>query len=66
MPSYVLRCLKILGEWLTAAGLMWIPPPPPPTPRLTEPPPGHPERLGPADPLTELELMLSKDLPGWP
>lgn len=68
MSSYVLRCLKALGGWLTAAGLIWIPPPPPPPTalHLAEPPPGHPERLGPAGPLTDVELMLSRDLPGWP
>ncbi|MFD9727315.1 DUF6059 family protein [Streptomyces sp. NPDC059072] len=67
MFSYVLRCLKALGEWIIAAGLIWIPPvPPPASPHLSEPPPGHPERLDPTGPLTELELLLSKDLPGWP
>ncbi|MCY0949733.1 DUF6059 family protein [Streptomyces sp. H27-S2] len=30
------------------------------------PPPGHSERLGPGDPLTERELMLRKELPGRP
>lgn len=68
MSSYMSRCLKVLGEWIVAAGGMWIPPVPSP-PACSGPqgpPPGHPERLGPGDPLTELELMLRKELPGWP
>ncbi|MER5871120.1 DUF6059 family protein [Streptomyces sp. NPDC002044] len=70
MSSSMLRCLKVLGTWIVAAGGMWVPPPPvpiPPTgPLPAGPPPGHPERLGPGDPLTELELMLRRELPGWP
>ncbi|MFD3806760.1 DUF6059 family protein [Streptomyces sp. NPDC058618] len=47
------RCLKVLGEWIVAAGGMWPPVPSPPTgSRPVGPPPGHPERLGPGDPLT--------------
>ncbi|MFF3457268.1 DUF6059 family protein [Streptomyces sp. NPDC002730] len=33
---------------------------------LEEPPPGHPEHLTAGGPLTELEFMLRKELPGWP
>ncbi|WP_285440937.1 DUF6059 family protein [Streptomyces sp. ISL-36] len=67
MPPYLLRSLRALGEWITAAGLMWLPPPLPAPPCLAEPPPGHPERLGPPGaPLTALERSLREDLPGWP
>ncbi|MCZ4084449.1 DUF6059 family protein [Streptomyces antarcticus] len=44
-----------------------MPVPVPPTgPLLAGPPPGHSERLGPGDPLTERELMLRRELPGRP
>ncbi|WP_405861170.1 hypothetical protein OG361_38380 [Streptomyces sp. NBC_00090] len=64
MPPYMSRCLKALGNWLIAAGQLWIPPPPPPP--LEDPPPGHPERLADGIPLTDLERSLREELPSWP
>ncbi len=69
MRSYLVRLLRVVYESLVAFGHLWIlhPPPPPdvPTaPALTDPPPGHPERLCPELPLIAVERELARALRG--
>ncbi|KNB53422.1 DUF6059 family protein [Streptomyces caatingaensis] len=58
----------LIWRGLVALGLFWVGPLPAETaddrPRPVPPPPGHPERLVPHEPLTEHELLLSREL-GW-
>ncbi|WP_411081377.1 DUF6059 family protein [Streptomyces sp. cmx-18-6] len=62
----VRRLLTATGHALAAAGWMWIGlagvGPPPPHQPLHRPPDGHPERLCPDVPLTEVEQALEREL----
>ncbi|MFD5769947.1 DUF6059 family protein [Streptomyces sp. NPDC127049] len=70
----VRRLLAAVGRALSAAGWMWLglagtgppppwlPPPSPPPEPLRPPPDGHPERLCPEVPLTEVERALEREL----
>lgn len=75
MPLIIARCLRAVAEAVLAYGRIYIPPfvqdtvpsdPGPDASPAAGPPPGHPERVTPRVPLTEIEWALSRELPPWP
>lgn len=68
MHVLLTRCLRSALNAVAAYGRLWVYVPPVPVPSVPTagPPSGHPERLCPEVPLSDLEKELSRQLLGVP
>ncbi|MEU3187607.1 DUF6059 family protein [Streptomyces sp. NPDC006923] len=67
MRTLLVRCRRSVVNWLIAFGQIWVyipPTAPTASPAPAGPAPGHPERLCPEVPLSEVEKALLRQLLG--